>query len=323
MALNKVTYTDDVTVIEAQNLNDIQDEIINNTVPKDTGGEFNGTIVIDRKNGTTTSAGYSPLIIGNNIASGNDGNSAGFVRLYGETQYYCDISSATNAPTANRQLYLPNADGVLSLVSDIGFINKGHISIGGALTDIENWVKSNFVSNRWMVARVTPTSSGYFGSSSFDIMANCSSANYGWGYVHSDNPKNDGHLYFRLASGIFMWSKVVMTSLDNSWTTLLSPTAVTTQTTLSDTNKTFTPTISGFVIAFLDYTSTPPLEVAIAVKGGNNAYTIHGIASRDYDGVVVGRMYATAWCQSGVTYTILAKSYASNTNNVGAYMAFR
>lgn len=28
MALTKVTYTDDVTVIEAQNMNDIQDEII-------------------------------------------------------------------------------------------------------------------------------------------------------------------------------------------------------------------------------------------------------------------------------------------------------
>lgn len=28
MALTKVVYTDDVTVIEAQNLNDIQDEVI-------------------------------------------------------------------------------------------------------------------------------------------------------------------------------------------------------------------------------------------------------------------------------------------------------
>lgn len=32
MALTKVVYTDDITVIEAQNLNDIQDEIINNLV---------------------------------------------------------------------------------------------------------------------------------------------------------------------------------------------------------------------------------------------------------------------------------------------------
>ena len=31
MALNKVTYVDGKTVISAENLNDIQDEVINNT----------------------------------------------------------------------------------------------------------------------------------------------------------------------------------------------------------------------------------------------------------------------------------------------------
>lgn len=45
MALNKVTYVDDTTVISAQNLNDIQDEII--AIENDMGdvAELNFTVV--------------------------------------------------------------------------------------------------------------------------------------------------------------------------------------------------------------------------------------------------------------------------------------
>lgn len=45
MALTKVTYVDDVTVISAQNLNDIQDEII--AIENDMGdvAELNFTVV--------------------------------------------------------------------------------------------------------------------------------------------------------------------------------------------------------------------------------------------------------------------------------------
>lgn len=175
-------------------------------------------ITVDKADGTTSAQGWSSVLIGNNKATGTAGNSAGDLQIYGRTAYKTEFISPPNSPTANRVITIPDASGTLALTDDVGFINKGHISIGGALTDIENWIKSNFASNRWVVARVTPTSSGYFGSSSFDIMANCSSANYGWGYCHSDNPTADGHLYFRLGAGQFFWKKVMMCPADSAAT---------------------------------------------------------------------------------------------------------
>lgn len=112
MALNKVTYTDDVTAIEAQNLNDIQDEIINNTVPKDTGGTFKGDVTVD-KNRTGTNLGISVLTLGNDIPNGTAGNSYGVVRLYGKTDQYTNLSAGDS--TATRGISLPDASGTIML----------------------------------------------------------------------------------------------------------------------------------------------------------------------------------------------------------------
>lgn len=196
MALTKVTYTDDVTVIGAQNLNAIQDEIISletvslvavnsdldtiqtpgryrlwgayTNAPKtgnlygvltvdgvsgaliqtyqsatstdsyfrgytnsqwypwkqfmlNSGGTINGTIYIDRKDGTTSATGTSTLWLGNNTPTGTAGNSKGQVVLYGNGANYINIQ-ASNA-TGNRTVELPDANGTLALTSDIAVEN--------------------------------------------------------------------------------------------------------------------------------------------------------------------------------------------------------
>ena len=121
MALTKVTYTDDVTVIEAQNLNDIQDEIITqeaNKMPK-SGGTFAGTINIDQADGTTSVQGWSELRLGNNKATGTAGNSAGNLQIYGRTTYKTEIIPSSSSPTANRVLYLPDASGTIALQNSV------------------------------------------------------------------------------------------------------------------------------------------------------------------------------------------------------------
>lgn len=63
------------------------------------------------------------------------------------------------------------------------------ISISGKLSDIGTWLQTNGVTSRWMSARVNPTNDGYFGRSTFCILWQCSSVNYGWCILISDNSK--------------------------------------------------------------------------------------------------------------------------------------
>ncbi len=64
-------------------------------------------------NGTTSAAGVSRLILGNNVSSGTANNKTGSIRLYGNKTYYTDLIPKANL-TANYALTLPAASGELT-----------------------------------------------------------------------------------------------------------------------------------------------------------------------------------------------------------------
>ena len=209
MALTKVTYTDDVTVIEAQNINAIQDEIISletvslvaensdldtiqtpgryrlwgayTNAPKtgnmygiltvegisgaltqtyqsatatdsyfrgytnsqwyswrqfmlNSGGTFSGSVTIDRKDGTASTQGWSSLIVGNNIVTGTEGNSAGDLQIYGRTAYKTEFYSPSSSPTANRVITIPDASGTIMLDSGVPFTGNVNINLKNGTT---------------------------------------------------------------------------------------------------------------------------------------------------------------------------------------------
>lgn len=88
----------------------------------------------------------------------------------------------------------------------------GVIDISGQLTAIVSWIKSNTtIFKRYNYVRVEPTDTdGYFGASSFDIIWNLSSVNYGWLMLRSDNSKSV--LFGRLVSGEAKWDIPVFNS---------------------------------------------------------------------------------------------------------------
>ena len=57
-------------------------DIPSDFVPASTGGTFEGDVIIDEKDGTTTTEGKSILTLGNNIPEGTDENSTGAIRLF-------------------------------------------------------------------------------------------------------------------------------------------------------------------------------------------------------------------------------------------------
>ena len=64
------------------------------------------------------------------------------------------------------------------------------IEISGRLSDIGKWLQTNGTTSRWMSVRANPTNTdGYFGRSTFSILWQCSSDQYGWCILISDNLK--------------------------------------------------------------------------------------------------------------------------------------
>lgn len=99
----------------------------------------------------------------------------------------------------------------IGLYDDIGIIHLGAISISGQLSAVGSWIKSNFIANRWISARVNATESGYFETSGFCINANLSSQGYGWGWLQSDGANMI--LFFRVSGGTFYWWHPTMTQV--------------------------------------------------------------------------------------------------------------
>lgn len=88
------------------------------------------------------------------------------------------------------------------------------LSMSGALSAVGAWISSNFVSNKWIGCKVLPTdNTGYFGSSSFSVLANCSSANYGVVQLMSDNPNKSALVIGQLVGGVWSWKTVSTTDI--------------------------------------------------------------------------------------------------------------
>lgn len=88
------------------------------------------------------------------------------------------------------------------------------LSMSGALSAVGTWITDNFISNKWIGCKVTPTdSSGYFGSSSFSVLANCSSANYGVAQLMCDNPNKSALVIGQLVGGTWSWKAVSTTAI--------------------------------------------------------------------------------------------------------------
>ena len=68
--------------------------------------------------------------------------------------------------------------------------NRGKpIEIDGTLSGIAKWINSQGFTSRWRSVRCSPNNQGYFGSASFCILWQCSSDQYGWCILMSDNSK--------------------------------------------------------------------------------------------------------------------------------------
>lgn len=88
---------------------------ISDTVKKSTGGTFSGDVTVDKADGTSSVEGWSSLILGNNKAAGTAGNSGGDLQIFGRTAYKTEIIHRPSSPTANRVIYIPDADGTIAL----------------------------------------------------------------------------------------------------------------------------------------------------------------------------------------------------------------
>lgn len=80
---------------------------------------------------SSSGTGQSRLFLGNNIASGNNNNRQGVIRLYGSTTYWTDLIPGTL--TTNRAITLPDATGTIALTSDIPQVYSS-TNTGGYLT---------------------------------------------------------------------------------------------------------------------------------------------------------------------------------------------
>jgi len=78
---------------------------------------FTKNQTIDHADGTTTDVGESVLILGNNIASGTEGNSQGTLTLYGEGDEYTCLRASNS--TDARDIELPDKSGTVALTDDI------------------------------------------------------------------------------------------------------------------------------------------------------------------------------------------------------------
>ena len=82
-------------------------------VSKSSGGTFNGNVIVDRATGTTSATGSSAIQIGNNKPAGTQGNSRGYVELYGAGSYYARLRAG--ALSAQRYIDLPDESGTVAL----------------------------------------------------------------------------------------------------------------------------------------------------------------------------------------------------------------
>jgi uncharacterized repeat protein (TIGR02543 family) len=80
--------------------------------------------------GTVDTDGETTLEVGNNLASGADGNAQGKVRVYDTTGKYCDL--VTDTLSSNRTVKIQNANGIIKLEAEDSDTQR-HFNIGTSL----------------------------------------------------------------------------------------------------------------------------------------------------------------------------------------------
>ena len=125
-------------------------DIPSDFVPASTGGTFEGDVIIDEADGTTSVVGQSKIILGNDTLQTADENSKGVVRLYSRGSKYVDICAPDgSAINDNYELNVPDKSGTIATTSDVSAIDltKGgtiKASSGNTVVTIEGASSSDY-----------------------------------------------------------------------------------------------------------------------------------------------------------------------------------
>ena len=163
MALTKRTYTDGETIITAQNLNDIQDEIIslgNNTVPKTrtvNGKALSGNITLNAGDiGFSGSASYNSDTVGKTL---QDANSAISNINLASAQNIMTASTDLDDYTSGGVFYFQSAYTPSNKPTDAGTFGFLIVIKGGSNARlVQYWIDTTKSQNRmWMRSNSTST----------------------------------------------------------------------------------------------------------------------------------------------------------------------
>ncbi len=159
-----------------------------------------------------------------------------------------------------------------------------HITtIGGDFTSIGNWISANFVPDRVINVKVTPTSSGYFGTASFEIRAQLTtSGHYGWATLQSDNP--NVIVFGRLSNDVWSWftTQLVDVSSGSKNDLVYSNSYTQSANAWIDTIQHTIPVSGLYSIhtAFSAASPNRPLGIALCSIDANDKLTIYGVNER-------------------------------------------
>ena len=103
------------------------------------GDTMSGTLAIEAEN-SSTSMVTSQINLGNNKATGTEGNSAGAIALFADSQY-CSYMVARNL-TADRVIYFPDKAGTICLLESLttGMLSQSiDVTVGHTETTTIDW----------------------------------------------------------------------------------------------------------------------------------------------------------------------------------------
>lgn len=159
-----------------------------------------------------------------------------------------------------------------------------HITtIAGDFTSIGNWISANFVPDRVINVKVTPTSSGYFGTASFEIRAQLNTAgHYGWATLQSDD--SNVIVFGRLSNDVWSWftTQLVDVSSGSKNDLVYSNSYTQSANAWIDTIQHTIP-VSGLYSIHATFTAASPnrpLGIALCSIDANDKLTIYGVNER-------------------------------------------
>lgn len=92
--------------------------------------------------------------------------------------------------------------------------NVTTVAISGVLSTVGTYIKSHFVTNRWITFRVSPTdNTGYYGDASFVVLSNCMSTNFGIAILCSENYSRSDIVVGHMISGTWNWKAITGTTI--------------------------------------------------------------------------------------------------------------